>query len=73
MKKISNDNDHDIDDEDDDDDDDGDDDDRKSKVRLKQKSKLRLLSCMFNVEFSLLIYEKLISVAWKDESVGCPH
>ena len=66
MKKISSDNDHDI----DDDDDDGH---RKSKVRLKQKRKLRLLSCMFNVGFPLLIYEKLISFAWKDESVRCPH
>ena len=56
MKKISNDDDHDINDENDDNDDD--DDDRKSKVRLKQKSKLRWLSCMLNVEFSLLIYEK---------------
>ena len=72
MKKISNDDDHDINDENDDNDD-NDDDHRKSKVRLKQKRKLRLLSCMFNVGFSLLIYEKLISVAWKDESVRCPH
>ena len=43
--RQSNNNDHDIYDYDDDDDH------RKSKVRLKQKSKL--LSCMFNVGFSL--------------------
>ena len=46
---------------------------RKSKVRLKQKSKLRWLSCMFNVGFSLLIYDKFISVDWKDKSVRGTH